>query len=429
MGLSARHFPLTGRIDAVIRFFLYLLIFWLPYSPAVVEICVILSLGLWIFKRIVLLGGGVTSRNKFVHYVRAFTPPVSPLNKPISFFILACVLSVSNSAFWEQSWHNFLTKTLEWFIVYFLVVEVFRERKHVYIALAVFGVTAFSTALDSLVQFYVTHKDIFLGHTIVAGQRATAGFKTSNGLGGYLALAVPVSFSFVFMKWKKEYYRAAAFAVSSFLIWSLAVTFSRGAWLGILGAILFVFLTHIFHRGKREFYLCGCVLFAVIFLCVIFFMVLSGSWGVESVIRHETAQWRMSIWRDGLRMIGDRPLFGHGINTFMQVFDAYRRDPGGMTYAHNCYIQVAAETGIVGLVSFLWILVDIFGKSLGKIAVYWTKNEDSVVLSLGLLSGVFAFLVHSFFDTNFYSLQLSAYFWFMVAVLMVLNYLEEERYV
>jgi putative inorganic carbon (HCO3(-)) transporter len=429
MGSSVRHVPLSGRIDAVIRFFLYLLIFWLPYSPAVVEICVVLSLGLWIFKRIVLLGYGATPGNKFAYYVRAFAPPASPLNKPIFFFMFACVLSVSGSAFWEQSWHNFFSKTLEWFIVYFLVVEVFRERKHVYIALAVLGITAFSTALDSLVQFYVTHKDIFLGHTIAAGQRATAGFKTSNGLGGYLALAVPVSVSFIFMKWEQKYYRVAVFAVSFFLVWSLAVTFSRGAWLGVFCGVLFILLTRILLEGKKKFYLCLGVLFAVIVFCVIFLAVLSQSSSVESLSRHETAQWRLGIWRDSLKIIEDRPLFGHGINTFMQVFDAYRRDPGAPTYAHNCYIQVAAETGIVGLAAFLWILVDIFRKSLNRITVYWTKKENFVVLSLGLLAGVSAFLVHSFFDTDFYSLQLSVYFWFMVAVLMVFNHLQEEGYV
>ncbi len=434
MGLSAGRSPFSRKIDAVIRFFLYLLIFWLPYSPAVIETCVILSLGLWIFKRVVLLrdkeSGLSIAGKKLTRYAEAFRPPSSPLNKPVFFFIFACVLSVSNSAFWEQSWHNFFTKTLEWFIVYFLVVEAFQGRKHVYVALAVFGVTAVSTALDSLVQFYFIHKDIFLGHTIESGERATAGFNTSNGLGGYLALAIPVALSLTFMKWKNSRYYWAALALCFFMLWSLAVTFSRGAWLGVFCGVLFILLTRIPYRGKREFYLCLGVLFAAVFLCIIFLAVLNHSSGVELLSRHETAQWRLGIWRDSFKMIADRPLFGHGINTFMRIFDVYRRDIGsGPSYAHNCYIQLAAETGIIGLFGFLWILGEMFRSPLGKIAFYWTKNKDSVVLSLGLLGGLAAFLIHSFFDTNFYSLQLSVYFWFMVGILMVLNHLEEERYV
>ena len=35
------HSIIENRIDSIIRFFLYLLIFWLPYSPAVIESSVI----------------------------------------------------------------------------------------------------------------------------------------------------------------------------------------------------------------------------------------------------------------------------------------------------------------------------------------------------------------------------------------------------
>jgi len=126
------------RIDALIRFFLYILIFWLPYSPAVVESCVIICIVLWLLKRGILL----TRKRNFSEV----KPEATFLNKPIVFFLLACMLSVTSSAFFGQSLHNFFTKTLEWFIIYFLVVEVFKNKKHIYIALAVFIFTAFSTA-------------------------------------------------------------------------------------------------------------------------------------------------------------------------------------------------------------------------------------------------------------------------------------------
>jgi len=118
------------RIDAFIRFFLYILIFWLPYSSAVIESCVIICFILWLLKRSILL----TQKRNFSEV----KPEATFLNKPIVFFLLACMLSVTSSAFFGQSLHNFFTKTLEWFIVYFLVVEVFKNKKHIYIALAIF---------------------------------------------------------------------------------------------------------------------------------------------------------------------------------------------------------------------------------------------------------------------------------------------------
>jgi len=185
---------LSDRIDSLIRVLLYILIFWLPYSPAVIESCVILCLILWIVKRIIILYGKKRTdesiKGKLIWFFSAFKPERTHLDIPILYFLLACILSVTSSVFFAQSFHNFFTKTLEWFIIYFLVVEVFKDKKHITIVFGIFIFTAFSTVLDSLVQFYITNKDIFLGYVIEPGGRATAGFKTSNGLGGYLTIII-----------------------------------------------------------------------------------------------------------------------------------------------------------------------------------------------------------------------------------------------
>ncbi|MBL7198377.1 MAG: hypothetical protein ISS47_09810 [Candidatus Omnitrophica bacterium] len=80
------------------------------------------------------------------------------------------------------------------------------------------------------------------------------------------------------------------------------------------------------------------------------------------------------------------------------------------TYAHNCYLQMLAEIGIIGLASFLWIIGRLFKSSIRS----FKKSRD--LLLLGLLAGIIAFLVHSFFDTNLYSLQLSVLFWAMLGL-------------
>jgi len=207
---------LTDRINALIRVFLYILIFWLPYSPAVIESCVVICLILWLLKRGILLA----QRKWDLRALKDAKPESTFLNTPIAFFLFACILSVTSSAFFEQSLQNFLTKTLEWFIVYFLVVEVFKEKKHIYIALAIFVFTAFSTVLDSFFQYYITFKDIFLGHVIEPGSRATAGFKTSNGLGGYLTIFLPSLLAWVLLGNQKYRYRLGASFIFALSIWS-----------------------------------------------------------------------------------------------------------------------------------------------------------------------------------------------------------------
>ena len=245
------------RIDSAIRLFLYILIFWLPYSPAVVESCVIISLLLWIVKRAAFQGAlwhreGLSFRQKIISYLKGFQPAPSCLNGPIAFFLVACILSVVSSSFFENAAHNFLTKTLEWFIVYFLVIEVFQEKKHIAIVLGVWIFTAFSTIIDSFIQFYFTHKDIFLGHIIEPSGRATAGFKTPNGLGAYLSLTTPFFLSLLFLSVKKKWYRLIGLLLFCLSFWSLLITFSRGAILGTGLGILFFILILLIDKTKTE---------------------------------------------------------------------------------------------------------------------------------------------------------------------------------
>ncbi len=421
-----RWVPLPERIDAVIRFFLYVLIFWLPYSPAVVESCVVISFVLWVVKRAVVAGqqkgpSGLPHQ-KFYQYLKYFKPAPSPIDKPIVFFLAFCLISAISSVFWRQSLPNFLTKTVEWFIVYFLVVEVFRKKTHIYIVLILFIVTSLATALDSIVQVYVTHKDLFLGHSITLGGRPTAAFKTSNGLGGYLTVAIPVLFAVALFKNRNLRYRVLIPVIFLLMLWSLVLTFSRGAWLGtFLGGMLMLFI-FFFHRQKAKLYLSLGFFLIIVFLYLLFGLILAGSSSSDLLERFSTILWRVDIWRDSIPMIRDNLLFGHGINTYMRLFEAYRTDIGGAnpTYAHNCYIQLAVETGIVGLSAFLWTIVELFRKSIICLDRYWANNYNFTILAMGLLAGIFAFLVHSFFDTHLYSLQLSVYLWFMIGLNVVI---------
>jgi len=244
----------TKRIDAVIRFFLYLLLFWLPYGSAVIESCVILAFIVWVLKRwIIFLYESKKEKATlayWTHLIKSFKPKPSPLNKPIVFFLLACLISVFGSHYLHQSLHNFITKTLEWFIVYFLVLEVFTSKKHIFTAIAIFLFTAFSTGLDGIVQYYITHKDIFMGHVIKPGGQATAGFSTPNGLGGYLTFVFCLLFAHCFKPFKKISHKSLLAIMIVIIGWALFLSFSQGAWLGV-GVGMLVALTWLLESKKK----------------------------------------------------------------------------------------------------------------------------------------------------------------------------------
>ena len=115
------------------------------------------------------------------------------------------------------------------------------------------------------------------------------------------------------------------------------------------------------------------------------------------------------MWQAAVGMIKDRPVLGHGVNTFMANYLHYwvggEKQP---RYAHNCYLQVAAETGLVGLASFLALLGLLFAQLLRTVR-HLQSNEQ--LMLVGLIGGLVAFVIQAGVDTNFYSLRQAALFW------------------
>ncbi len=428
----------SDNIDSAIRFFIYVLIFWLPYSPAVVETCVVFCIVLWLLKRYFTFKNSKKSKcsnikDKFIYFIRKFQPVYTPINIPVVLFLFFCIVSIFRSSYFTQSFHGFFTKICEWFIVYFIIIEVFgnntflysRKYKHpsaillkakrqIYIAIGIFVFTSLATALDGLLQFFIFHKDIFFGRSLALGNRATAGFKTPNGLGAYLAVAIPITMSLVMLKRKKMRYRILNIVAFMIMGFALYLTFSRGAWLGVLIGILVLFL--LFIQAMKK-----VVVFRLLLVGSVFLLILLAGIKHTNLInnRRNTIQWRIGVWEDSLKMVKERPLFGRGVNTFMREFESYRRDKGcDPTYAHNSYLQLLVETGMAGLLSFLWIIYRLFYTVISKIKNECPNNEEMRVISIGLIAGLISFLVHSFFDNHMYSLQLSVYFWFIAGLVV-----------
>jgi O-antigen ligase len=138
---------------------------------------------------------------------------------------------------------------------------------------------------------------------------------------------------------------------------------------------------------------------------------------IKSVLKIEEGDsvlFRLRLWKEALRIIRDYYFVGSGLNTYSIVAKEYKSFPGGGIYPHNSYFQKAAEIGLFGLAAFFGILFIFFKTGLR----YFNQKKDYLVL--GLLSGILAFLVHAFFDTHFYSLQLVVLFWYMLGLTMAI---------
>lgn len=105
------------------------------------------------------------------------------------------------------------------------------------------------------------------------------------------------------------------------------------------------------------------------------------------------------IWQDTWTMIRANPFLGVGLGAYETAYSIYTVNDGTqkVSEAHNDYLQILADGGIIGALLALWFLWLIF-----RAIFRGVRARDRLHSSLALGGGaaIFAMLVHSFFDFN-----------------------------
>ena len=250
------------------------------------------------------------------------------------------------------------------------------------------------------------------------GPRVYATMLNPNYLAGYILslFFVPLSF-FVFgrRRWLTIAFLTAVIICASL---GLLFTVSWGAWLGWLVAI--VVLITLAVRGART--QAGLKRLVAI---VLVFIVLAAAFLYlnRSTVASDFSgmKFRILYWRASLAMIRERPLIGFGLNGFWPNIPGYLtmiiasdypaglpEDGSAVTvydgiYAHNEYIGIWLELGIVGLVIFIWFMWGFFSQAVRNLRGGAGSMETAI--NVGAICGVAAMLVQSIFS---YPLRLPA---------------------
>jgi O-Antigen ligase len=122
---------------------------------------------------------------------------------------------------------------------------------------------------------------------------------------------------------------------------------------------------------------------------------------VESDRRGETFyQSRGWIWRDTAAMIRDNWMLGVGLGAYGTAHPIYNSHDGTLVVeqAHNDYLQVVADAGIIGAVIALWFLF-LVARDIARASRHVSRVMSGT--ALGAAGGMFALFVHSLFDFNF----------------------------
>jgi O-antigen ligase len=130
---------------------------------------------------------------------------------------------------------------------------------------------------------------------------------------------------------------------------------------------------------------------------------------------------RLMYWTVALEMIKDHPIIGVGVNSFVKAYPRYEQAFGQFPdigpYAHNQYLHLTAECGVLGLAVFLGVLVCVFS-ALARRLSQRTVAPFEAVVAAGLGAGLVAYLINGVLESSLFYSRGAPIFWLVVGLLM-----------
>lgn len=392
---------LVNRIGRrVLEAALYVMLFLLPFSMAAVEIGFGIMLLGWILERWGSRWQETAWSERSLWMVLA----------AMVGYLVVCAASVAVSDFPQKSLTGLINKWLEYLVLFVMATDLGKRPEIVKRAVAVLVCSSVFVVLEGVWQ-ELFGKGLFRGYSVRTYWRMTGPYTNPNDLAIYLMVIL-----LVLIAWSMTLRVRNRLAVGGWvliLVACLARTEAQGPLLGLAAGFLAAISRH---RALRW---SGVLIMVVTLLCAAAFLQRTGKLSMLFSRNDIGTVDRIAMWKTAVRMIKDRPILGHGLNTFMARYLDYwvggQKQP---RYAHNCYLQVAAETGLLGLGSFLWLLWCVFCRI--RAALHSPFCDERLVL-LGLYAGLVAFSIQAALDTNFYSLRQAALFWVLAGLAMGLS--------
>jgi putative inorganic carbon (HCO3(-)) transporter len=258
-------------------------------------------------------------------------------------------------------------------------------------------------------------------------------FDNANLFGGYLILIFPLAILYGINKpfFKKLF--LSIFAMLSIIC--LVLSRSKNSWISFAILLVSMGIFFFISYAKKWEFKSSVKILNWKWICVfaICFAIIFGSFYVyikkEKVVDllSEDMNWRIPIeqkldirlplWKQTIQMVEDFPLWGVGVGEFnfalqkySSIFIPYKE---ATFTAHNYFLQIAAELGLIGLYALLWILGIILTKG-SQIA---RGKRDFV--KLGVWFGIIGFIFTFFGDCYLWNIEMELMFWLMIGLLFV----------
>jgi putative inorganic carbon (hco3(-)) transporter len=241
-------------------------------------------------------------------------------------------------------------------------------------------------------------------------------------LGSFLTAALVMLCAIFVRQQKKQLW---IFSFSVIVLFGLVISFSRSAWLGLIIGIGWLAWDVVYRKGEAtEKKLFRKILFVLGVAGIIFTFLLKDvvfpRFDSAVIEREQSVSERETTWREAILLIREHPFAGVGAGNYTTAL--IQKYPNTPVYviqpAHNVFLLMGAELGLIGLILFISLMYKIFAKIF--------SGDAKVHVSSALFLAAFITLAPGLFVDHFlWSSHFGLLFFFLLAGLLM-NRSEDE---
>jgi putative inorganic carbon (hco3(-)) transporter len=293
-----------------------------------------------------------------------------------------------------------MVKTLRYalyIVFFFLVTQMVDDRAQVRRIVRVFVLSAAAAAAWALYAF------------LIAGTtpRAAGPITDPNDFGYLQACVLPLSVYLLALEPRRRVLWGLCFAL---MAGAILASLSRGALVGLGGLLIWALATRRIPLGGIL--LAGGTVLAVGALAlVIWSPLINDRLQSHDKIAQQNVNSRIAFWSAAVRMWEDHPVVGVGVDRYGIEAPSYVRNSQiilDRPAAHDSYLQILAEQGALGLLTFLGFLLSTWALLLRAHRLALARDDRDGRLLSAAMQGTFVVAVVS---ATFISAELSMPFW------------------
>ncbi|MBI1866591.1 MAG: O-antigen ligase family protein, partial [Candidatus Staskawiczbacteria bacterium] len=342
---------------------------------------------------------------------------------------------------------------LLFFFIFSIILALFIDKNHWEKLFNILFITGGITSLLAIIQYFNLLKNIFISYE----EGSTPSFLgNSTVLAIYMLFLTFLAFVFFIQKQKRRE-KLLYGALFLLFIFTIFITGSRAAYLGLLAGFLYFFFFypatneiqaqsteksgkwHYLKLKTLKIIAASFLILAIITVLFFnffpqfgeknsFFKILTSRLSIEKIAM-DILGTRLPVWKMTLEAIKDRPLLGWGPENFYIGFEKYY-DPTPFSHPvllwdrpHNIILDIAVSSGIFSLLIYLFFWISLFWqlqkiKHIEKNADYYDEN---ILKTHGVQSMFIGYLIVLFFNFDSFASYLISFFFIGYSFYLISN--------